>query len=173
MQALTMLQDKHHIFKECSNVFKVANTAADKWRVMCRHKYNRKRADHEEPLLQGLVDLIVLPFMTSVAPHQHLWSVELAPLEEDLALVPTNQTLASSQGGILDPDRVNSLFPTFEDSDLEDSQRTLSWSEEDDCMMLGYKEAEVRLVSQKCMCPACRPTKAMPPETPTAETFRH
>ena len=43
---------------------------------------------------------------------------------------------------------------------------------EHDCIMLG-REAEVRVISQKCMCPACRPTKAMPPETPTAETFRH
>ena len=180
-QALTMLQAKHHIFKECSNVFKVASNAADQWRLMCRHIYNRRREGNQEPLLSGLVDLIVLPSNTSAA-EDTFGEEELPPLEEDLstvsALVPTNQTLASSQDGILDPERVNSLFPTFEDSlmvqdDLEDSQRTLSWSEEDDCMMLGYKEAEVRVISQKCMCPACRPTKAMPPETPTAETFRH
>ena len=60
---------------------------------------------------------------------------------------------------------VNSLFPTFED--------TQDVPVEDECIMLGYREAEVRVISQKCMCPDCRPTKAGPPETPTAETFRH
>ena len=44
---------------------------------------------------------------------------------------------------------------------------------EDDCIMLGCMEAEVMVISQKCMCPDCRPKKARPSETATAETFRH
>ena len=164
-QALTILQSKHQIFKDCANVFKVAHSAADNWRVMCRHLYNRKKEGCLEPCLKSLTDLIVLPSQTTAAQHTDTTAAEQSHVETVSSLVPTNNTLASSPHGILDPELVNSLFPTFDDPQ--------DVPVEDECIMLGYREAEVRVISQKCMCPDCRPKKARPSETATAETFRH
>ena len=164
-QALTALHSKYQIFKDCSNIFKVASTAADNWRVMCRHLYNRKKEGCSDPCLKSLTDLIVLPSQTTAAQHTDTTAAEQSHVETVSSLVPTNNNLASSPHGILDPELVNSLFPTFED--------TQDVPVEDDCIMLGSMEAEVMVISQKCMCPDCWPKKSRPSETATAETFRH
>ena len=182
-QALTILHTRYQIFKDCSNVFKVAYNAAAMWRLMCRHIYNRRKEGDEEPSLQSLISLIVLP--SSITAEDNVPASEQEEADTTVpghhspsshvqtvsALVPTNNTLASPQPDLLQPDLVNSLFPTFDspaDDDDDDDD-----PEEDDCIMLGYSDPEVSFITQQCMCPACRPTKATPPETPTSKTFRH
>ena len=139
--------------------------------------YNRKKEGNDEPSILSLINLIVLPDKTTPVEHvaaspdeetdttaaEHVASS--SHVETVSALVPTNNTLASPQDIPLDPNRVNSLFPSFDDTD--------NAPVEEDCIMLGYRDPEIQFITQKCMCPACRPNKATPPEIPTSKTFRH
>ena len=141
--------------------------------MMCRHIYNRKKEGNDEPIINSLINLIVLPDKTTAeedvaaSPHGETdtTAAEHVDVETVSALVPTNNTLASPQDTPLDTDLVNSLFPRFDDTDNDPV--------EEDCIMLGYRDPDIQFITQKRMCPACRPDKATPPETPTSKTFRH
>ena len=91
--AMIQLHNKFDIFKGTCMIFKDAAESADRWRVMCRHLYNRRRDGNCEPSIKGLMDLIELPKAS----------------KEDL----------TTSG--MDPGDVQSLFPDFDEAlDLPD-----------------------------------------------------
>ena len=117
-QALTILQARHHIFKECSNVFKVASNAADQWRLMCRHIYNRRREGSTEVYLTPLVDLIVLPSNPSAAEvppqtpkaEEPTSEEEVAPSTDTTAQEPTTALVPINHTEPFSMDWVTNLF---------------------------------------------------------------
>ena len=121
---------------------------------MSPYIYNRRREGNTEPSLTELVAMIVLP------PRRE-GNTEPSTSEEEVPLATdtTAQEPTTPLVPILDPEGVNNLFPTFEDSGHctheHDDWAHVQLAVEDDCIMLGYTEAEVSVISHKCRCPAC------------------
>ena len=142
-QALTALHSKYQIFKDCSDIFKVASAAADNWRLMCRHIYNRKREGNDAPSVKSLIGLIVLPSSTTAAEHLAVETDTTAAVDvPSSSHVETDTTIRGL--GPLDPAMVNNLFPTWDDT-VDDGfnhppmvQRLAGEDVpvEDDCIML-------------------------------------
>ena len=76
------------------NLSKVVMEAADRWRIMCRNLYNRKRCDEQDSALSSLLDCIVLPQGPSTPP-------QLAPVPHAQTIPTRVYTLYSPRGRFL------------------------------------------------------------------------
>ena len=160
--ALMQLEQTHQIFAvDPAYLWRWSTDAADQWRLLCRHVYNRHRSQHvSSPQVAALVDLINPGCVPPAASSPRTDAPGFAP---PAASSPgpdaPHAIVAAGQHQALTATEINGMFPRWQRSPVDPESEGDEPPEEPSSGSEGEVEIvdEVLITGTRCMCSTCVP----------------